>query len=51
MKENQEIVGKNEDIVIKRGQKKKDWEVEIGIIIGKKEKYVREEEEIDYVEG
>ena len=45
------IVGPNDDVVIPRGSKKTDWEVELGIVIGKKASYVSEDEALDHVAG
>lgn len=45
------IVGPNDDIEIPRGSTKTDWEVELGIVIGRTAKYVPEESALDYVAG
>ncbi|MDZ7693466.1 MAG: fumarylacetoacetate hydrolase family protein [Balneolaceae bacterium] len=45
------IVGPNDDLVIPKNSKKTDWEVELGVIIGKKASYVSEDEAMDYVAG
>ena len=45
------IVGPNDDVVIPRGSKKTDWEVELAFVIGKKASYVSEEEAMDHVAG
>lgn len=45
------IVGPNDDIEIPRGSKKTDWEVELGVVIGKEAKYVSEAEALDHVAG
>jgi ureidoglycolate lyase len=45
------IAGPNDDIVIPRGSKKTDWEVELGVVIGKPAKYVDEANALDYVAG
>jgi 2-keto-4-pentenoate hydratase/2-oxohepta-3-ene-1,7-dioic acid hydratase in catechol pathway len=45
------INGPYDDIVIPRGSKKTDWEVELGIIIGTKAKYVSESDALNYVAG
>ncbi len=37
--------------LIPRGSKKTDWEVELGVVIGKKAKYVSEAEALDHVAG
>jgi len=51
MKATSAIVGPNDDVLIPRGSKKTDWEVELGVVIGKKAKYVSEDEALDYVAG
>ena len=45
------LVGPNDDIVIPRGSKKTDWEVELAVVIGKKASYVDETQALDYVAG
>ncbi|MCX5543605.1 ureidoglycolate lyase [Paraburkholderia sp. CNPSo 3076] len=45
------IVGPNDDIEIPRGSKKTDWEVELGVVIGKHAKNVREADALNYVAG
>jgi 2-keto-4-pentenoate hydratase/2-oxohepta-3-ene-1,7-dioic acid hydratase in catechol pathway len=51
MKATSAIVGPNDDLLIPRGSQKTDWEVELGIVIGRKAKYVSEAEALDYVAG
>lgn len=51
MKANSAITGPNDDVVIPRGSTKTDWEVELGVVIGKTAKYVSEKEALDYVAG
>lgn len=51
MKSPHAIVGPNDDIEIPRGSQKTDWEVELGVVIGKKAKYVSESEAMDHVAG
>ncbi len=51
MKANSAIVGPNDDVVIPRGSTKTDWEVELGVVIGKKAKYVSQAEALDHVAG
>ena len=51
MKATSAIVGPNDDLLIPRGSEKTDWEVELGIVIGRKAKYVSEAEALDYVAG
>lgn len=45
------INGPNDDVIIPRDSVKTDWEVELGIVIGKKAAYVDDEEALDYVAG
>lgn len=45
------ISGPYDDVLIPRHSKKTDWEVELGIIIGKKAKYVTEAQAYDYIAG
>jgi 2-keto-4-pentenoate hydratase/2-oxohepta-3-ene-1,7-dioic acid hydratase in catechol pathway len=45
------LCGANDDVKMPRGSKKLDWEVELGIVIGKKASYVPESHAMDYVAG
>lgn len=45
------IVGPNDDVVIPKGSKKTDWEVELAVVIGKKASYVSEEDAMNHVAG
>ncbi|MEP4197752.1 MAG: fumarylacetoacetate hydrolase family protein [Aliishimia sp.] len=51
MKANSAIVGPNDDTVMPRGSESTDWEVELGVVIGKTAKYVSKEDALDYVAG
>ncbi|WP_136616870.1 MULTISPECIES: fumarylacetoacetate hydrolase family protein [Mesorhizobium] len=51
MKATSSIAGPYDDVVIPRGSQKTDWEVELGVIIGKTAKYVTEEDALGYVAG
>jgi 2-keto-4-pentenoate hydratase/2-oxohepta-3-ene-1,7-dioic acid hydratase in catechol pathway len=51
MKATSAIVGPNDDLLIPRGSEKTDWEVELGIVIGKTAKYVSEDDALEYVAG
>ncbi len=51
MKANSAINGPNDDIIPPRGSKYTDWEVELGVVIGKAAKYVDEDNALDYVAG
>jgi ureidoglycolate lyase len=45
------IVGPNDDVMLPRGSVKTDWEVELGIVIGAKARYVAEADALNYVAG
>lgn len=45
------ISGPNDDVEIPRGSDRTDWEVELGIVIGTRAKYVSEAEALDHVAG
>jgi ureidoglycolate lyase len=45
------ICGPNDDVEIPRNSVKTDWEVELGVVIGKEAKYVDEANALDYVAG
>ena len=45
------INGPNDDIEIVSGSKKLDWEVELGIIIGKETKHISEDQSQDHILG
>jgi 2,4-didehydro-3-deoxy-L-rhamnonate hydrolase len=51
MKATSAIVGPNDNIVQPRGSTKLDWEVELGVVIGTKAKYVSEERALEHVAG
>ncbi|MEO7273164.1 MAG: fumarylacetoacetate hydrolase family protein [Vicinamibacterales bacterium] len=51
MKATSSIVGPNDDVVIPRGSEKTDWEVELGVVIGKTAKYVSEADALAHVAG
>jgi 2,4-diketo-3-deoxy-L-fuconate hydrolase len=43
--------GPNDPVVIPRDSKKTDWEVELGVVIGRKARYVSKDKALDYVAG
>jgi 2,4-diketo-3-deoxy-L-fuconate hydrolase len=45
------IVGPSDDVVVPRGSKKTDWEVELGVVIGMRASYVGKERALDHVAG
>lgn len=51
MKATSSICGPDDDIVIPRDSKKTDWEVELGVVIGKPGKYVKEKDALSHVAG
>ena len=51
MKATSAICGPDDGIVIPRGSEKTDWEVELGVVIGKEAKYVSEADAMDHVAG
>ncbi|MBA4776219.1 fumarylacetoacetate hydrolase family protein [Agrobacterium salinitolerans] len=51
MKATSAIVGPNDNVTIPRGSEKTDWEVELGVVIGKTAKYISEADALDYVAG
>jgi 2-keto-4-pentenoate hydratase/2-oxohepta-3-ene-1,7-dioic acid hydratase in catechol pathway len=51
MKATSAICGPNDDIVIPRGSHKTDWEVELGVVIGKVARYVPEADALGHVAG
>jgi 2-keto-4-pentenoate hydratase/2-oxohepta-3-ene-1,7-dioic acid hydratase in catechol pathway len=51
MKATSAIVGPNDEVRLPRGSTNTDWEVELGVVIGTKAKYVSESDALDYVAG
>lgn len=51
LKPSSSIIGPDDTVVIPRGSVKTDWEVELGVVIGKKASYVTEAEALAYVAG
>lgn len=45
------ICGPNDPILIPRGAEKVDWEVELGLVIGKPAKYVSEDKALEHLAG
>jgi 2,4-diketo-3-deoxy-L-fuconate hydrolase len=45
------LTGPNDTVVIPRGSEKTDWEVELGIVIGKAASYVEQDDALDHVAG
>lgn len=51
MKATSAVCGPNDDVIIPRGSVKTDWEVELGVVIGKPASYVDETNAMDHVAG
>jgi len=51
MKATSAIIGPNDDVMIPRDALKTDWEVELGVVIGREAKYVTEADALSYVGG
>jgi ureidoglycolate lyase len=51
MKATSAIIGPNDDVELPKNTLKPDWEVELGVIIGKTAKYIDEKDALDYVAG
>jgi 2,4-diketo-3-deoxy-L-fuconate hydrolase len=45
------LSGPDDPVVLPKGSKKTDWEVELGVVIGTRAQYVDEAEALDYVAG
>ncbi len=45
------LQGPNDEIMIPKGSKKTDWEVELGVVIGTTARYVEERDALQYVAG
>jgi 2-keto-4-pentenoate hydratase/2-oxohepta-3-ene-1,7-dioic acid hydratase in catechol pathway len=51
MKATSAIIGPNDDVYLPPTSKKGDWEVELGIVIGKEARYVSKDKALDHVAG
>jgi 2-keto-4-pentenoate hydratase/2-oxohepta-3-ene-1,7-dioic acid hydratase in catechol pathway len=51
MKVTSAICGPNDDVEIPRTSQKTDWEVELGVVIGKPTKYIDEKDALDHIAG
>jgi ureidoglycolate lyase len=51
MKHTGSIIGPNDQVRIPRGASKTDWEVELGVVIGKRASYVDEADAMEHVVG
>jgi ureidoglycolate lyase len=51
MKATSSVCGAHDDLFIPRGAQKTDWEVELGVVIGREARYVNEAQALDHVAG
>lgn len=51
MKATSAVCGPNDDVIIPRGSLKTDWEVELGVVIGREARYVDEAQAMAHVAG
>jgi 2-keto-4-pentenoate hydratase/2-oxohepta-3-ene-1,7-dioic acid hydratase in catechol pathway len=45
------LSGPNDPVMLPKGSKKSDWEVELGVVIGKKARYVTKKDALKHVAG
>lgn len=50
-KANTSLCGPNDNVMLPKGSKKSDWEVELGIVIGTKAQYVTKKDALSHVAG
>ena len=51
LKANSCISGPDDDVIIPKNSKKSDWEIELGIVIGKKAQYISEDKSFEHIFG
>jgi len=51
IKANSCISGPNDNVIIPKNSIKSDWEIELGIVIGKKTQYISKDKSFDYIFG
>ena len=51
MKATSAVIGPNDNVIIPKNSQKSDWEVELGVIIGKEAKYIDEKQSQDHIAG
>ena len=51
MKATSAVIGPNDNVIIPKNSQKSDWEVELGVIIGKEAKYISEQQSQDHIAG
>ena len=45
------VIGPNDNVIIPKNSTKSDWEVELGIVIGKEARYIDENQSQDHIAG
>jgi len=45
------VIGPNDNVIIPKKSQKSDWEVELGVVIGKEAKYISEEQSQEHIAG
>jgi len=51
MKATSAVIGPNDNVIIPKNSQKSDWEVELGVIIGKEAKYINQQQSQDHIAG
>jgi ureidoglycolate lyase len=51
MKATSAIIGPNDDVIIPKNSIKPDWEVELGVVIGREARYVEQAQALEHVAG
>ncbi len=51
MKATSAIIGPNDTVILPKNTLKPDWEVELGVVIGKEARYIEEKDALDHVAG
>ena len=51
IKANSCISGPNDNVIIPKNSRKTDWEIELGVVIGKKAQYISEDKSFEYIFG
>ena len=51
MKATSAVIGPNDNVIIPKNSQQSDWEVELGVIIGKEAKYINEDQSQNHIAG
>jgi len=51
MKATSAVIGPNDNVIIPKNSQQSDWEVELGVIIGKEAKYIKEDQSQNHIAG